>query len=259
MKAKAFAKINTFLAVGDRREDGYHFIDTVMRTVSVYDTVKISRSKKGIVLRCNAKIPPKQNLAYKAAQAFFDYTGIKGNVRIDLKKRIPSKAGLGGGSSNAAAVLTLLNKRYGTKLSKETLAEISLPLGADVPFFICGGGARCRGIGEKLSPVKHLPLHLVLVKPAADCPTGKMYALLDEKKHISKAYSEDFLYNSFEEVCPSECTEVINCLKSMGAEKALLSGSGSCVFGVFKTKNQALAAEKQLKKRYPFVRYAKTV
>ncbi|MBO7162108.1 MAG: 4-(cytidine 5'-diphospho)-2-C-methyl-D-erythritol kinase [Clostridia bacterium] len=258
MTEKAFAKINLFLSVGNRRADGYHDIDTVMHTVSLYDEVCFEKCDTLRVF-CDMDVPEKENLAYKAAQAFFEYTGITPSVKITVKKFIPSKAGLGGGSADAAAVLRGLNEMYKAGLDIQTLARIGAPLGADIPFCVYGGKARCEGIGEIITPMEKETLYLAIVKPDVDCPTGKMYSLLDEKERETVSYKENLFFNSFDAVCPEECKKATERLLALGAKNAMLSGSGSAVFGVFQTEADAISAAETLEKEYPFSAYAHTI
>ena len=181
--------------MGGRRADGYHDIDTVMHTVSLCDEVSFEKCDTLRVF-CDMDVPEKENLAYRAAQAFFDYTGITPSAKITVKKLVPSKAGLGGGSADAAAVLRGLNKMYGSGLDTQTLAHIGAPLGADIPFCVYGGKARCEGIGEIITPMEKEQLHLSIVKPDVDCPTGTMYALLDEAEREAVLYEEGSFFNS---------------------------------------------------------------
>ena len=258
MTEKAFAKINLFLSVGGRRADGYHDIDTVMHTVSLCDEVSFEKCDTLRVF-CDMDVPEKENLAYRAAQAFFDYTGITPSAKITVKKLVPSKAGLGGGSADAAAVLRGLNKMYGSGLDTQTLARIGAPLGADIPFCVYGGKARCEGIGEIITPMEKEQLHLAIVKPDVDCPTGKMYALLDEAEREPVLYEEGSFFNSFDAVCPEECKKAMERLLALGAKNAMLSGSGSAVFGVFQTEEKARKAAEVLEKEYPFSVFAQTI
>ncbi len=258
MTEHAYAKINLFLSVGNRRADGYHDIDTVMHTVSLCDEVSF---KKGSSLRvfCDMDVPERDNLAFRAAVAFFDYTGLSPSAEITVKKHIPSQAGLGGGSADAAAVLRGLNKLYGAGLSIEELAEIGTPLGADIPFCVYGGKARCRGIGEKITVLQKELLHLVIIKPNTNCPTGKMYGELDKINRDIPEYKEGTYFNSFDAVCPPECKDAMAFLSAEGASVSMLSGSGSAVFGVFDTESAARKAAEKAKSVYPFSVYAHTI
>ena len=149
LTAKAFAKINLSLDVLGTLPNGYHEVKMVMLTGSLYDSVELTKTEKGISLECSLRFLPTgpENLAYRAAEAFFKETGIDGGVKIYLKKHIPVGAGLAGGSSNAAAVLTGLNRLYDAHLSTRRLCEIGTALGADVPYCIIGGTRLAEGIG----------------------------------------------------------------------------------------------------------------
>ena len=154
MKLKAYAKINLTLDVTGKREDGYHTLDTVMQTVSVWDELEIKKiNKPGIRLFCNREYLPvdTKNTAFRAAQYFFEHCGITGQgLTIHIRKYVPSRAGMGGGSADAAAVLHGLNKMFKANLPLETLVELGAKVGADVPFCVVGGTCRCQGIGEQV-------------------------------------------------------------------------------------------------------------
>ena len=213
------------------------------------------------MLSCSEKYIPcdDRNTAYKAARLFYEKAGIKPECEIYIKKVIPSGAGLAGGSADAAAVLRGLNKMYGSGLDIRTLADIGAPLGADIPFCVYGGKARCEGIGEIITPMEKEQLHLAIVKPDVDCPTGKMYALLDETQREPVLYEEGLFFNSFDAVCPEECKKAMERLLALGAKNAMLSGSGSAVFGVFQTEEKARKAAEVLEKEYPFSVFAQTI
>ena len=185
MKLRAYAKINLTLDVTGRREDGYHTLDTVMQTVSVWDEVEIKKiNKPGIRLFCNREYLPvdTKNTAFRAAQYFFERCGITGQgLSIHIRKYIPSRAGMGGGSADAAAVLHGLNQMFHAGLPQQELVELGARVGADVPFCVVGGTCRCRGIGEQVEPVSPLPdCWLVLCKPPAGMSTPRAYALIDQ-------------------------------------------------------------------------------
>ncbi|MBO5402867.1 MAG: 4-(cytidine 5'-diphospho)-2-C-methyl-D-erythritol kinase [Clostridia bacterium] len=258
MTEYAYAKINLFLSVGEKRADGYHNIDTVMHTVSLCDEVIIEKAP-ALRVFCDMDVSEKDNLAYKAATAFYNYTGITPSAEITVKKHIPSQAGLGGGSADAAAVLRGLDKLYGAGLSTATLASLGTPLGADVPFCVYGGKARCKGIGEKITVLEKDFLHLVIIKPNANCPTGKMYGELDKINREIPEYREGVYFNSFDGVCPQECRDATAFLSASGASVSMLSGSGSAVFGVFDTESAARNAAEKAKSVYPFAVYAHTI
>lgn len=178
---KAYAKINLTLSVGEKREDGYHEIDSVMHSISLCDEVKLTEAG-GISLSIKEGLAPggKANLMWEAAELFFRETGFSGGAHMELVKQIPSEAGMGGGSSDAAAVLRGLNRMTGQQLSLAALADMGARLGADVPFCVAGGCRRCEGIGEKLTPLAGWAgLPVVIVRPGVSISTGKAYGLLD--------------------------------------------------------------------------------
>lgn len=158
---KAYAKINLTLSVGERREDGYHEIDSVIHSISLCDEMTLMEAG-GISLSIKEGLAPggKANLMWEAAELFFRETGFSGGVHMELVKQIPSEAGMGGGSSDAAAVLRGLNRMTGQRLSLAALADMGARLGADVPFCVAGGCRRCEGIGE----------NLLLLPVGRDCP-----------------------------------------------------------------------------------------
>lgn len=260
MQINAYAKINLSLDVTGRREDGFHTLDTVMQTISLCDTVTLtSVQEPGISLRTNFRYLPvnEKNTAYRAAALFFEQCGIANpGLQIEIQKRVPSRAGLGGGSADAAAVLRGLNELYDAGLSKETLLELGAKIGADVPFCIHGGACRCTGVGEVLSPVSPLPdCFLVLCKPPAGMSTPRAYALLDQSpsartqgtprllealesgdlRSIGKALS-----NRFDDAMRlMQVRKIKQIMRSAGAAGALMTGSGSAVFGLFASEECA--------------------
>ena len=271
LAVKAFAKINLSLDILGTLPNGYHEVKMVMQTVSLYDLVELTKTESGISLSCSLKFLPvnSDNLAYRAAESFFKETGISGGVNIFLKKHIPIGAGLAGGSSNAAAVLTGLNTLYDAHLSKEKLCEIGKALGADVPYCILGGTRLAEGIGEKLSPLPPLPFcHIVLVKPPFSISTKWAYENFDActdivhppTDELIKALSERDLKgicknmgNVLEDVSISHypiLTQVKDDLVSLGAIGAQMSGSGPTVFGIFEDEEKAKAAKEILWKKY---------
>ena len=175
MDVAAFAKLNLALKITGRRTDGYHELDMVMQEISLCDEISIKKSA-GLEVESNIPLPP-ENTLHTAARVFFAYTGIRGGADIRVQKNIPAQAGLGGGSSDGAAVLKALDSLYGTKLNAEELIGLGRRVGADVPFFIRGGCARAQGTGEILTPVaNNLPLVFLLAKPAGGVNTKEAYA-----------------------------------------------------------------------------------
>ncbi len=270
---KAYAKINLTLDVTGQRGDGYHTIETVMHTVSLYDRVLVRRREEpGIVLSCNLPYLPRdgRNLAVRAAQAFLLAAGLGGQgLDICIKKRIPVGAGLAGGSTDAAAVLRVLDRMYGSPIPYPDLLELALSLGADVPFCMKGGAAVARGIGELLQDAPALPeCWIVLCKPPVSVSTRAAYALLDgwgELEHPAAAPAVDALErgdlrglckalgNSFQQPIEKEKPIILKIRQELlrsGAQGALMSGSGSAVFGIFEDQAAAREAARRLSGRY---------
>ncbi|MBQ8000532.1 MAG: 4-(cytidine 5'-diphospho)-2-C-methyl-D-erythritol kinase [Ruminococcus sp.] len=273
--AKAPAKINITLDILSRRADGYHDVDMLMQTVSLYDEVTITanpqdNSQGEITITCNKEGVPcdSTNIVYKCAQAFFEYTGIiHGDMIIHIEKTIPFGAGLAGGSADGAAVIVILNRMYDTKLKEDELCKIGERVGADIPFCILGGTRRATGIGTTLHKLPKLPPCSVLIcKPEVSISTAKAYALADSRTGARLSYTElavkalysgsirnvsDFMHNDFEEVLS---LDVINSIKSVmlkgKAQGSAMSGSGSAVFGLFLTKRKALKCADVLRETY---------
>lgn len=264
------AKINLTLGITGLREDGYHLLESVMQTLSLADTLSFEKIPAGILLSCNKSHIPtdEKNLCVKAAKKYFEAAGVSGGVKIDLLKCIPDGAGMGGGSSDATQVLKAMQVLYPAKVD---LLEIAASLGADVPFFLKGGTVLCRGIGEILEPIS-LPrkkdLFCVVTKPEEGLSTPLVYKLYDQsgiafssplsRKTLAKLESGDLdtlfsvLYNDLELPAISQLPEIAarkETLLAMGADAAMMTGSGSAVFGLFRDEKQARACEKHLKEK----------
>lgn len=261
---KAYAKLNLCLQVGDVLPNGYHSVISLMDTVSLFDLVTVEKAER-IQLECVGQnlSAGEDNLAHKAAVAFFKQSGIQGGASIRLEKHIPQAAGLGGGSADAAAVLRALNVLYGTGYDTKRLCAIAVPLGADVPFCVVGGSQIATGIGEQLSPARQNKLNMVLLFGNESLSTPFMYKSLDA---VGNSYSQAnefiklwqsgdvagaFKYggNSFYPIAAkldSTVTQNVAKLKSEGAFFACISGKGPTVFGVFHTDREAKLAAKKL-------------
>ncbi len=273
MEIRAYAKINLLLAVGEQRADGYHEIESVMQSVSLFDRLSFIRTEnKKIELSCSRPYIPcdDRNLAVKAALAFFQHTAIScDGLHITLQKNIPVGAGLGGGSSDAAAVLRALNTIYHAGLTSSELETIASGIGADVAFCIRGGSMLAQGIGERLSPAPPLPsVPILLVKPAFPVPTPKAYAAFDIYPKQSKPDSNAMLHALKSRSVPKICSclansleapvsalypqisEIKSALLDSGAQGALMSGAGSTVFGIFQSFSAARQALKFFPKRF---------
>ena len=266
------AKINLSLDVVGKRPDGYHNIELIFLEVPLWDTVSVSLRNDGVInLTCNDKTLPtgESNIAYKAAKAFFYEYGENFGCDINLKKNIPHGAGLAGGSADAAGVLKALNQLLSAPFTQEKLMEIGVKLGADVPFCIMGGCAFAKGIGEILTPLpKPEGLYYLLIKPEESISTPYVYQNLDLNKKpenldmqlVIKAIKENdkgalFKYsgNIMEDVTGKKCPviyEIKDALTNAGAKKALMSGSGTTVFGIFDDEDVAKKAFNVLKEKY---------
>lgn len=266
MRILAPAKVNLFLRIVGRRADGYHLLDSVMAPVSLYDEIEVTAEARNtrrshIRVTCDDPAIPadRSNLAHRAAALICRTAGMQARIAISLHKQIPAGAGLGGGSSNAAAVLTALNHLLDLKLTTDRLSRLAVRLGADVPFFLAGGAARVRGVGEVATRLPRLPRRwLTLVVPRFSVSTVWAYREFDRLTPVAPVDAEAAWAPSFEAgrwpnpsafvndleravlpVHPS-LTEQKDRLRSLGARAALMSGSGSAVFGVF--TNRAAAA-----------------
>ena len=256
----AHAKINLSLRVLSKREDGYHELDTVFQTVSLHDIIRISALENSeIAFSCDDGSLPadSHNLVVRAATALRDQVNPKKGARIRLEKRIPTHAGLGGGSSDAAATLVGLARLWELRTSRRELSELATRLGADVPFFLDGGTARGTGIGDRLEPLEDaLETFLLIVKPQANISTADAYKALDQrtltssnsKTILSRSNAEGFfdnqyvasLQNDFGPVAFALAPEIGRAkvaLERAGARAVLLAGSGSAVFGIFDSEN----------------------
>lgn len=257
MIIRAYAKINLTLDIAGKREDGYHLIDSVFQSVGVFDVLRIKRSN-AVSVSC-ADIENENNTAFRAAEEFFGFTGIKGGADIEIEKNIPVCSGLGGGSADAAAVMVALNKIYGTALSKGELAGIGLKCGADVPFFIYGGTARIGGIGEKVKPLDFAKgFYVLILKEGEKRSTADMYCRLDSVP-AQKASTEEFLetaakigykealkYVSNAFLPVSNGKSAYAALKSQNPIAVSLSGSGPAYFALFENARAAKKAGKAL-------------
>ena len=261
VRAEACAKINLSLDIVGKRNDGYHFMDMVMQSVNLCDTLELKQLKAGIDFFCSDQSLPKgkDNLAVRAASAFFEAAGISGGVSIRLKKRIPSGAGMAGGSADAAAVLAGLNALYNTPLPHEALCELGLKLGADVPFCLIGGTARVTGIGEKIEPLPALDsCFFAALKPDFSIYTKEAFSKFDQAKAVQhpdtvcvcRAVKESNLvllgasmYNVFEQtVEPALLHKIKRAFLTHGACGAAMTGSGSVIYGIFEDRQTAMAA-----------------
>ncbi|MDX1763098.1 MAG: 4-(cytidine 5'-diphospho)-2-C-methyl-D-erythritol kinase [bacterium] len=261
---QAPAKINLVLRVLGKRPDGYHEIESIMQMVSLYDTLSIEEGGRGILLETDHPDLPvgEENLIVRAARLACDETGRQPALRIGLKKKIPIAAGLGGGSSDAAATLGGLNRLWGEPIAAKRLSVLAESLGMDVPFFLDGPTALATGRGERLEklPPPSPPLSVLLVNPGIKVSTAAAYGALKlgltiANKHISirRFFIATFeearavLENDLEQVTLKaypEIREIKESLLKLGALGALMSGSGSTVFGLFPDLESATTAKR---------------
>ncbi len=257
LSKKAYAKINLFLDVKSRRPDGYHDIESVMQTVSLHDTVSVTRhdnaTGKDISVTCTEPTVPtdKRNIVWKCAERFFEHFGIDSyDIEIAIEKQIMAQAGLAGGSTDGAATLHLLNELYETGTGTETLCEIGVKVGADLPFCIVGGTCKVEGIGEILTPltIAYPSYHIAVAYPKNGVSTaeayGKIDSLTDRVPRTSDSVIEALkngeiptdMHNLFEAVVLPENKEaamIKSKLYGCGAISAMMSGSGPSIFGLF--------------------------
>ena len=264
VRVHSFAKINLALAVLGRRT-GYHTIQTVLQSIDIGDELEFQDAAHR-ELHCEnlPTISPQDNLVWKAATLFCQTLNVKHGVSITLRKNIPAGAGLGGGSSNAAATLVGLRRFWNIDVPDAKLYSLAASLGSDVPFFIRGGTALGTGRGEIISPLPDFPAqHLVVIFPGIRIATAEAYRLLNlgltsgtEDHRIHRFCGQintctDVLtdiFNDFEAsilAAYPPIREAKNFLKARGAEATLLSGSGSSVFGFFSDEESALAAARE--------------
>lgn len=255
MTIEAPAKVNLVLRVLGRRPDGYHDLETLMVPLALHDTLSVEAGGDGIVVTCSdPEIPcDASNLAHKAANAFFRATGWPTGVRIHIEKRIPHGAGLGGGSSDAAAVLLALNELTGADLPVERLEEIAATFGSDIPFFVRGRAAWARGRGEVLEAAGELPAFpILLVKPPFPVSTAWAYrawAAAPAAGETRRLPSELTLQNDLEPPVFSKYIVLPALLRWLEeqpeVEAAMMSGSGSTVFAVLRQSETDLAKRVQ--------------
>jgi 4-diphosphocytidyl-2-C-methyl-D-erythritol kinase len=272
MRIRAPAKINLSLRVVGRRRDGYHLLDTIMVPVALYDEIEITRprtrryTKKGLTVTCDHPLVPsgKQNLAYQAAALLLGERAKQEPLHIHIRKNIPVGAGLGGGSSDAAATLRAVNRLLHLKRTPRELLSLAASLGGDVPFFIHGRPARARGIGDELAPLRSMRrLWVLILYPGFPVSTGWVYRRLSFKLtkgientslNFSARSREELarsLVNDLEKVVFRRYPQVAFLKKRLvqeGAAGALMSGSGSSVFGIFFAGDKARKAFLRLRK-----------
>lgn len=280
MKIFAPAKINWAIDIVGIREDGYHFVDMIMQQIELYDYITLDKNDN-IIITCDVPSVPtdEKNLCYKAAELYFIEAGIKAGVSVRIEKHIPLEAGLAGGSTDAAAVLIGLNRIY-KEFSEEDLLKIGAKIGADVPYCIAGGIKRATNIGEVLKPINSKSTYdLVLVKPPFGANTKLVYQSYDKSTFKKTDYSKKVIEalktsdpnvlaksigNALEPVTFTllpHMKDIKNDIINSGALGAVMSGTGTCLIGLYENEIKAETAQSLLKKQHSdcFVFKAKTI
>ena len=255
MKRKSYAKINLTLDVIEKREDGYHNIDGIMQMIDLYDEVEVKISDKFEITSNSKEIPlDEKNLVYKVYYVMKEKYKFNENFSIHIDKNIPVSAGIGGGSSNSAVVIEMINELLGLKMSLEDRKQIGRKVGADIPYLLVGKTARTRGIGDELEILESLPTtDILIVNNGVEISTPYVYSKIvpsGNSERVDKListyknrkYDEFFsnLYNVMEEVSISYCPEIKNIKDKMyefNCVKSLMSGSGPTVFAMFNNKD----------------------
>jgi len=279
IQRSSLAKINLFLHVTDKRSDGFHDLFSLMTKIGLADDMAIAFHGRGIQVTCDHPAVPgdETNLAHRAAALFFAWCEkalkpVPGEgVCIHIKKQIPVGGGLGGGSSNAATVLTVLNERYSRPFSQGQLVQMGRCLGADVPFFLFHGPALATGVGEKLTPVSNLSFcHVLLCDPGIQVPTARVFkghdfCLTSHKKYTIQSVSDallqgqggdigQYLHNDLEGSAFRLYPEIRSTKEEM--ERLLqrpvtMSGSGGCLFALYAEHKDALQGREMLCRQWP--------
>ena len=274
VEEKAYAKINLVLNIGDLRPDGYHDIQTIMQSLELHDDVTVEQTGgTGITVTASVDTIPtdESNLAVKAVKAFAAKTGVPADgLSIHIEKRIPVAAGLGGGSSDAAATLRALNVLYETNLSVDELAEIGIEVGSDVPFCVHGGCAYVEGKGDMVVPTTPMPQCIIVIgKPDLAISTEKMYQRFDQAELPQRAdHTPEIMLglrwenlkavaesvgNAFEQVLMKNERNTMDMMKEVmnqfGTLGTAMTGSGPAVFGIFDNELYARVASETLRQR----------
>lgn len=276
-KINSYAKINLSLDVLNKRDDGYHNIDTIMQLIDLKDILSIDIREDNVLnINCNNMSVPtdETNLVYKAWELLKVYSKKESlGLNVNIEKNIPVAAGLAGGSSNAAYFMKALNDIWELSLKKEELMDIGKNIGADVPYFFEEGTVRAEGIGNiftKINSFKNMDVLIVNsgceistpyvysnLKLSKSSKIGDLIKILESDNPLKKEYYYNIMTDVSGKICP-EVYEIIDRLYSLNASVALMSGSGSTVFGLFKNMNYIDKAYNELKNKYKYVIKTKT-
>ena len=251
------AKLNLFLHVTGRRDDGYHDLQTLFQLLDWGDEIRVHADRTGVIRRAGQDygIPEQQDLAIRAAELLKRETGVSGGAEIRVHKRIPMGSGLGGGSSDAATVLLVLNQAWGCGLDRDELAALGAGLGADVPVFVCGNSAMAGGIGEKLEPVALGERYYVLVFPEFSVSTAQVFADRDLKRNSLSIDTQAAIaghgHNDCQPVVEKRFPAIRRMLRSLEKwGRPAMTGTGSTIFIPMEGKKHALTAAQQIKSLY---------
>lgn len=279
IKLNSNAKINLFLDVINKREDGYHNIKSVMQEIDLHDEIIITECKSGIILSCdNYNVPlDEKNTCYKAALLIKEKFNIDLGVSIIINKTIPTEAGLAGGSGNAAAVIKGLNSLWGLGMTADEMKTIGTNIGADVPFCLTGGTCLCEGIGDKITELKPFIWdNIIIIKPSFSISTPLAYKNVTsddyncykDNKILDYINDKDY-YNTCMSVANTlevaavklepQISLIKEDLKKCGAISSLMTGSGSSVYGFFENKASMLAAYDKLSIKHEKIFMTKTI
>jgi 4-diphosphocytidyl-2-C-methyl-D-erythritol kinase len=278
-KIKAFGKINLYFELVNKRKDGYHDIKSIMQNIDLYDELILEESVKGIEIDSNIKSIPKdnKNTVYKAAELIKEIFGIHKGIKIFINKRIPHEAGLGGGSSDAAALIEALDKMWDLNMKEELKHKIADKIGTDVHFFLEDGTSYVTGKGDITEKIKNFTWNnILLVKPKISISTPYVYSKVkkedlshDNTNSILELYKRSkekeiipYFKNDLEKIVFEEFKEVENIKKAMIKSKArlsLMSGSGSSVFGLFDNETDMVECKKIMEKQYKRVYITKSI
>lgn len=276
VKKKANAKINLTLDLIGILPNGYHSIFTCMQSIDMHDVVRINKTPTGITLNCSENYIPltEKNTAFAAAKYFLDAAGISSGCDIYIKKVIPSSAGLGGGSADAAAVIEALSEIYPGRLSKPQLHQIALKVGTDVPFCLYGGTKLCQNTGDIISPLPNFDSYVLIAKPVERVSAKDAYKRFDSAVNIRRPDNQSFLFyaasgnykkaleyaaNVFEVLSDVDSGEEIkNIMRRGGAYFSAMSGSGTAYFGLFDDIEKAEVCADKLRQTADTVFVCKT-
>lgn len=269
---KANSKINLILDITGIKKNGYHSLFTVMQSLSLGDIITVEKTVgESIEISCDTEGVPtdKSNIVYKCAEKFFDYAQIKNDrgIRINIEKRTPFGAGMGGGSADGAAVLVALNKIFNTELPDKVLCRIGATVGADIPFCIVGGTALALDTGSVVAPLPNLDdCHIVVVKPENCVSTKEAYAAIDALENIKHTKNKEMLelladseFHTALKLCGNVFEQAVEVpgrvdikyiMNKNGAVASCMTGSGSAVYGIFEEKSDAENSAEELKEMF---------